>query len=227
MVGAAAGEYEQILHVALLLFHERGYRETGMEDIASEVNMPTSSLYKYFSGKSAILAAIYRRAADRVSGDASTILAATDKSAEAITQLVDAYVHRSFANPELAYLYYVERGNVPAPDRNVIHNIQRATIEAWVRQVTAARPDIAEGEARFAVHAAFVLVGISADSCETSARKPPVRSYVTFSGRRCSATAASRAFPLRVSDLWWSRTRNGSGPMHLLPVSPHPRENEG
>ena len=158
VVGAAAGEYEQILHVALLLFHERGYRETGMEDIASEVNMPTSSLYKYFSGKSAILAAMYRRAADRVSDDASTILAATDKSAEAITQLVDAYVHRSFANPELAYLYYVERGNVPAPDRNVIHNIQLATIEAWVRQVTSARPDIAEGEARFAVHAAFVLV---------------------------------------------------------------------
>ena len=158
VVGVAAGEYEQILHVALLLFHERGYRETGMEDIAAAVNMPTSSLYKYFSGKSAILAAIYRRAADRVSGDASTILAATEEPAEAVTQLVDAYVDRSFAQPELAYVYYVERGNVPAPDRNVIHNMQRATIEAWVRQVAAARPDISEGEARFAVHAAVVLV---------------------------------------------------------------------
>jgi hypothetical protein len=39
-----------------------------------------------------------------------------------------------------------------------LHNMQRATVEAWVRQVTAARPDLAEGEARFAVHAAFALV---------------------------------------------------------------------
>jgi AcrR family transcriptional regulator len=60
--------------------------------------MPTSSLYEYFSGKSAILAAIYRRAADRVSGDASTILAANEEPAEAVTQLVDAYVDRSFAS---------------------------------------------------------------------------------------------------------------------------------
>ncbi|OBB17720.1 TetR family transcriptional regulator [Mycobacteriaceae bacterium 1482268.1] len=157
-VGAAAGEYEQILHEALLLFYERGYRDTGMEDIAAEVNMPTSSLYKYFSGKGAILAAIYRRAADRVSGDVSTTLAATANPVEAIEELVEAFVRRSFANPQLAYVYYVERGNVPASDRIAIHNIQRATIEAWVRQVVAARPDIGAGVARFAVHAAFALV---------------------------------------------------------------------
>ena len=158
VVGAAAGEYEQILHEALLLFYDRGYRDTGMEDIATEVNMPTSSLYKYFSGKGAILAAIYRRAADRVSGDTSTILAATDNPVDAVSQFVDAFVRRSLANPELAYVYYVERGNVPAPDRVAIHNMQRATIEAWVRQVAAARPDITEGEARFSVHAAFSLL---------------------------------------------------------------------
>src|SRR3954462_11284596 len=76
-------------------------------------NMPTSSVYKYLGGKSAILAAIYRRATYRVSGDASTILAAIDDPAEGVTQFVDAYVDRSFAQPELAYVYYVERGNVP------------------------------------------------------------------------------------------------------------------
>ncbi|MDX1884859.1 TetR/AcrR family transcriptional regulator [Mycolicibacterium sp. 120270] len=156
--GAAAGEYEHILHEALLLFHERGYRDTGMEDIAAAVNIPTTSLYKYFSGKGAILAAIYRRAADRVSGDMSTILATTDNPRDVVCECVDAYVRRSFDTPELAYVYYVERGNVPAPDRTAIHNIQRATIEAWVRQVAAARPDITEDQARFAVHAAFSLV---------------------------------------------------------------------
>jgi AcrR family transcriptional regulator len=158
VVSAAAGEYEQILHVSMLLFNERGYRDTGMDDIAAAANLPTTSLYRFFSGKGAILAATYRRAADRVSSDLSTTLATTDDPAEAVGQLVDAYVKRSFANPELAYVYYAERNNVPAQDRVAIQNIQRSIIEAWVRQVVAARPTTGTGEARFAVHAAFGLV---------------------------------------------------------------------
>jgi AcrR family transcriptional regulator len=157
-VGAAAGEYEQILHAAMLLFNERGYRDAGMDDIAAAANLPTTSLYRFFGGKGAILATTYRRAADRVSSDVSMILAATDDPAEAIRQLIDAYVRRSFANPELAYVYYAERNNVPAEDRVALQNIQRATIEAWVRQVVAARPGAEAGDARFAVHAAFALV---------------------------------------------------------------------
>lgn len=160
-VGAAAGEYEQLLHVSLQLFNERGYRDTGMDDIAAAVGIPTSTIYRYFSGKQAILTTTYRRAADRVSSDVSTILANVDDATDAtdaIVQLVDAYVRRSFADPELAYVYYVERNNVPEEDRAALHNIQRATIGAWVRQVVAARPDMSSGEALFAVHAAFSLV---------------------------------------------------------------------
>jgi AcrR family transcriptional regulator len=157
-VGAAAGEYELILHEAMLLFNERGYRDAGMDDIAAAANLPTTSLYRFFSGKGAILATTYRRAADRVSSDVSTILAATDDPREAVRQLIDVYVRRSFENPELAYVYYAERNNVPVEDQMALHNIQRATIEAWVRQVVAARSDMDAGDARFAVHAAFSLV---------------------------------------------------------------------
>jgi AcrR family transcriptional regulator len=156
--GAAAGEYETILHAALLLFNERGYRETGMEDIAAAAGMPTSSLYRFFPGKSAILTASYRRAADRVSGDVSTVLANADGPVDAVGQLIDTFVRRSFAEPELAYVYYAERGNVPADELAVLTNIQRATVAAWAHQVTEARPEFTSGEARFAVHAAFAMV---------------------------------------------------------------------
>ena len=67
-------------------------------------------------------------------------------------------MQRSFANPELAYVYYAERTNVPAEDQVVLHNIQRATVDAWARQVAAATPEISSDEARFAVHAGFALV---------------------------------------------------------------------
>ncbi len=157
-VALAAGEYEQILHAAIMLFNERGYRETGMDDIAAAAHLPTTSLYRFFSGKGAILAAIYRRAADRVSSDLSEILGSTDNPTDAVTELIAAYVRRSFARPELAYVYYAERSNVPPEERTALRSIQHATVEAWVHQVHLATPEIPTEEARFAVHAAFSLV---------------------------------------------------------------------
>lgn len=158
VVHPAAGEYERILAAAMLLFNEQGYRDTGMDDIAAAAGLPTTSLYRFFTGKGAILAASYRRAADRVSGDVSTILAEADGPVDAVSRLVAAYVRRSFANPEIAYVYYAERMNVPVEEQAALHNIQRATAEAWGRQVCDAVPEISAGEARFAVHAAFALV---------------------------------------------------------------------
>lgn len=157
-VGPESGEYEQILHSAIMLFNERGYRDTGMDDIAVSVGVSTTSLYRYFPGKSTILGAAYRRAADRVSSDLAAILPTADGPRDAVGRLVEAFVLRFFANPELAYVYYAERLNVPAEDRVALQSIQRATIDAWARQVSAARPDMSPDEARFAVHAGFVLV---------------------------------------------------------------------
>jgi AcrR family transcriptional regulator len=157
-VGSAAGEYESILREAMQLFSDNGYAETAMEDIASAAGISTSGIYRFFSGKAAILAAAYHRAADRVSSDVATILAMTADSGLAVNGLIDAYVRRSFDHPELAYVYYADRRNVPAEDQVVLHNIQCSTVEAWVRQVVATRPALDAARARFAVHAAFALV---------------------------------------------------------------------
>jgi AcrR family transcriptional regulator len=157
-VGAEVGEYEQILHSAMVLFNERGYRDTGMDEIADAVGISTTSIYRFFSGKGAILGAVYRRAADRVSGDLSSIVSTTDGPRDAVEQLVETFVRRSFADPELAYVYYAEWLNVPAEDRTALHNIQRATVNAWARQVAAVRPETSFDEARLAVHAGFALV---------------------------------------------------------------------
>lgn len=154
---SAAGSYELLLHESMRLFNERGYRETGMEDIAAAVGIPVASIYQYFPGKAAILAVYYRRAADQLSGDLSSILATGDDPEQALAQLIDAYVTRSFANPELACVYYTERHNLPDTDAVLLYNIQRSTVESWARLAAAARPELTLGRARYAVHAAFAL----------------------------------------------------------------------
>ena len=151
-------KYEALLTESVRLFNRKGYRDTTMEEIASAVGIPTSGIYRYFSGKNDILAAIYRRAADRLSSEASSILGAVADPEQALTGLIDAYVKRSFDHPELAYVYYTERVNMAPADQKILRNLQRATVESWVRLVTAIRPDWTVGQARFAVHAAMALV---------------------------------------------------------------------
>lgn len=157
-VGVDPSKYEALLTESVALFNRKGYRDTTMEEIASAVGMPTSGIYRYFSGKNDILAAIYRRAADRLSSEASSILGAVTDPEEALTGLIDAYVKRSFDHPELAYVYYTERVNMAPADQKILRNLQRATVESWVRLVTSIRSDWTVGQARFAVHAAMALV---------------------------------------------------------------------
>lgn len=154
-----AGGYESLLHAAMRLFNERGYRETSMEQIATAVGMPTSGIYRYFSGKSDILATAMRRAADRISGELSSVTLGTDDEPRAVlTRLIAAYVATTFANPELVSVYYAERVNLAAADDLLLRNVQKSTIDSWVRLATSASPQLSSTQARFRVHAAMALV---------------------------------------------------------------------
>ena len=157
-IPSEAGRYEGLLRASMLLFNEKGYRETSMEDIAAQVGMPASGIYRYFTSKADMLAASFRRAADRVSGDLADIIAAQHDPAQAMSRLIAAYVARSFDDPELAYVYYTERVNLPPGDQVILRSIQRSTVESWVRLLVAARPELTAARARFAVHASFALV---------------------------------------------------------------------
>ena len=152
------GTYEALLHAAVVLFNERGYRETSMEQIAATVGMPASGVYRYFSGKGDILATVMRRAADRISGELSAILGVDTEPRNVLTHLADAYVATAFANPELAFVYYTERVNLSPTDDGLLRNLQRSAIDSWVALLTAARPQLTATPARFLVHAAMALV---------------------------------------------------------------------
>lgn len=152
------GRYEAVLQKSLVLFDQQGYHETSMGEIATAVGIPTSAIYRYFAGKQDILSAVFHRGADRISGELASVLAGVTDPAEALQRLVAAYVASSFASPELAYVYYTERVNLSAADQDMLRNVQRSTIDSWARLLISARPDLGEGQARFAVHAAMALV---------------------------------------------------------------------
>ena len=157
-VAAETSKYEALLNESMRLFNLKGYRDTSMDDIATAVGIPASGIYRYFSGKSDILTAVFRRASDRLSAELTEITNAVPDPEQALTAVIDAYVKRSFNHPELEYVYYSERRNMTSADQKLLRNLQRSTVESWVDLVVPIRPDWTPGQARFAVHAAMSLV---------------------------------------------------------------------
>jgi AcrR family transcriptional regulator len=152
------GVYEALLQASMVLFNAKGYPETSMAEIASAVGIPVSGIYRYFAGKCDILSTGLRRAADRASGRLSAILTGLAEPRQMLTLLIEAYVATSFANPELAAIYYTERVNLTRVDQELLRSVQRSTIDAWMHLLTSARPTLTPTQARILVHAATALV---------------------------------------------------------------------
>jgi AcrR family transcriptional regulator len=159
---AAAGgllpRREAIMAQALRLFHERGYHGVTMEDIATAAGTRASSLYRHFSGKSELLAAVYFRATDRVNVATAAALASSASPEEALHRLVDSYVDMVFDESDLVTVYQVENNNLPEAARHELRKAQRLHVEEWVRVLGLVRPDLAGSQCRVLAHAALNLV---------------------------------------------------------------------
>lgn len=55
---------EALLRAAVSAFNERGFHQTGLEDIAGKLGVTKAALYYYFPNKNALLAACFDRAMD-------------------------------------------------------------------------------------------------------------------------------------------------------------------
>ncbi|MGH3632861.1 TetR/AcrR family transcriptional regulator [Mycobacterium sp.] len=155
---ADTGVYEALLHASMVLFNHHGYPETSMAQIASAVGIPVSAIYRYFSGKCEILSTGLVRAADRVAGHFAAVLSDLTEPRQMLIMLIEAFVATSFANPELAAIYYTEAVNLTPADQELLRSVQRSTIDSWMRLLLSARPALTATQARFLVHAAMALV---------------------------------------------------------------------
>ncbi|WP_194816007.1 TetR/AcrR family transcriptional regulator [Nocardia sp. XZ_19_385] len=152
-------KHELLLRKAVELFHERGYPNVSVEEIATAAGLSAASaVYRFYRGKSDLLSAAFRRAAERVSGAIGPAVAAADSPEAALRALITHYVSGSFAERDLTFVYYTEFQHVPPEDRTVLRNIQRLSVEEWARLLREVRPELSPAEARFLIHAAFAIV---------------------------------------------------------------------
>jgi AcrR family transcriptional regulator len=149
---------ELVMSQALRLFHEHGYHAVSMEGIGRAAGINASSVYRHFPGKADLLAAIYYRAAERVTAVSTAALAAATDVDDAPRLLVDSYVDLVFGQSDLVSVYQAENNNLPERDRHELRKAQRLQVEEWVRLLVAHRPEVPTAEARVLVHAALNVI---------------------------------------------------------------------
>ncbi|WP_227983557.1 TetR/AcrR family transcriptional regulator [Nocardia spumae] len=152
-------KHQVLIDKAVELFHERGYPNVSVEDIAAAADLSAASaVYRYYRSKDALLAAAFRRVADRMAAVIAPAVESSPSSSEALDTLIGLYVDGSFAERELTFVYYAEFGNVSTYERTVLRNIQRLVVAEWVELLVDSRPRLPRAQARILVHAGFGLV---------------------------------------------------------------------
>ncbi|WP_431953388.1 TetR/AcrR family transcriptional regulator [Nocardia lijiangensis] len=141
---------EQLLAEAIRIFGRQGYHEASIEEIGAAVGINASSVYRYFSSKSDLLAAAFHRAGDRVSVAMTDALAEATNRPDAVRLIAARYAKLSFATPEIMPVYYAEFSNLPQAEQHKLRAIQRQNVLEWANLL-----DGDPVEARFRVHAAI------------------------------------------------------------------------
>ena len=136
---------ENILQAAALLFQQKGYHATSMQDIADAVELKKGSLYHYVDSKQDILFALLNEALELIL-ERLQYVAGQDLSPEQkIRQATRAYFSFLAENPSLSSVLLLEYRSLEE-DYKKLHIPRRDQVDQFWREF------IAEGTARGDFH---------------------------------------------------------------------------
>ncbi|MEW6614069.1 MAG: TetR/AcrR family transcriptional regulator [Thermodesulfobacteriota bacterium] len=105
---------EEILEAATMLFYEKGYQSTSMNDLANEMGLSKSAIYHYFRSKEEILVEIYEKtitdATNELSKLATSDKSTIDKLREAIINQIE---HIMIERQSMLKIFFQEEEQLP------------------------------------------------------------------------------------------------------------------
>ena len=105
---------DQILRTAADLFHERGYRASTLDDIATRLGMSKASLYTHFRAKEEMLAAISRETIEGFTRGLGVVLRSGQSPEDKLRRIVREHVRFVIANRSFLTVFFSEEANLPA-----------------------------------------------------------------------------------------------------------------
>ncbi len=154
---AKASRHATLLIAAARLFAERGYSGTSIEDLGAEAGVSGPALYKHFSGKQAILAAILLDASTGLHSGGEEVLSRVTGS-DALTALVAFHVAFALDNADVIRVQDRDLEQLLESDLHTVRALQRRYVELWVDVLAGLHPDADRAVLRTRAHAVFGLL---------------------------------------------------------------------
>lgn len=148
----------QILAAAVPLFQVHGFSAVTISQIAAEVGVAPSAIYRHYPGKVDILTEACLQAAGLLQRAVTDALAATTTPLEAIEAVAATFVAYSFEQTALTSVAEAEIVGLPESMRRRLAQAQRDHLALWEERVLALRPELDARQARVVVHAGLGVV---------------------------------------------------------------------
>ena len=123
----------EIVDAALVLFDQRGYWGTGMEDIARLIGMRASSLYNHCSGKQELLGEICVTGMQELIAAHDEAMGALASPHDRLVAAMDCHVHFHATHAPAVRVSNREVNSLQEPWAEQVRQLRRDYVKRWVR----------------------------------------------------------------------------------------------
>ena len=174
---AKADRRTALLGAAATLFARSGFNGVSIEDLGAAVGVSGPAVYRHFTGKQAVLAALLVGVSEDLVAGGRTVVIATTNAATALHRLVRFHVDFALANPDVIRVQDRDLDSLAVSDRHRVRALQREYVELWVQVLQRVHPTVDEAQLRIRAHATFGLVNSTPHSARASVQ-PAVRALL-------------------------------------------------
>jgi AcrR family transcriptional regulator len=167
---AKAQRRSALLHAAATLFAERGFARVSLEDLGTAVGISGPAVYRHFSSKQAVLAALLIDVSRELVAGADAVIAESSDAPTTLRALIAFHVEFALSNPDVIVVQDRDLDSLAPDDRASVRSLQRGYIEAWVGVLAALHQATPTTELRIRMRAAFGLINSTPHSARTSPR---------------------------------------------------------
>lgn len=158
MTTRSATRRADLLAASARLFREHGFAGVSMADVADQVGITASAVYKHFPGKQVLLSEPIREMVLTWRDREVLALAEGGAPEEVLNRLTTSVVAVVLTRPDVVGLWHQEAHHLPAQVRDELIAVRVEGVGLWSRVLRDVRPGLDPAEAEFRIRAALGLL---------------------------------------------------------------------
>lgn len=185
-----------ILDTAAAVFYEKGFHGVGVDELGKRAGLSGPTLYRYFSSKEEILAALFNEAMDELVS--ATAMAGDDPAAD-LARLIRHHVGYAVSQRQLVNVYQREDRSLTGPWKRHFHHRRKQYVSRWEAIVARCVPGAAPDRVAALTQATLGMIFSIADWPPQTAAVPGLAELIVgFTTQGLSSIAL--VGPLKTSD---------------------------